>query len=151
MFRFKLQPVLEIRKREERAKQVAVAHLERERVELVSLIESTQNAERAEQTELVGLLGEGRGVDLSTARLQAGATLHTRLRIRRAMVKLEGVEERLRAARAELAQAAAARKGVELLKDRQRAAYFREIDRSERAQLDDLSTVRAARLREAES
>lgn len=146
MFRFKLQPVLDMREREERACMQEVARIERERRELVETIGALDNADRAERARLAEMLGGGgAGVDIGSVRLQAGASLHNRLSARDASVRLEGVEARLGEARRALAQAAARRKGVEALRDRYRGRYERSRKRREDAMLDDISGARVAR------
>jgi len=152
VFRFKLQPVLEMRRREERAEQVAVAALERERAELESAIRAGDEAARRENAHLVAMLhaggsGSGGSVDIRGARLQAGAALHAGLSTRDAAARLEGVITRLGSARQRLAQAAARRRGVEALRDRQRERYEQDLRRREQALLDDLSSTRTARTR----
>ena len=146
MFRFKLQPVLDMREREERSCMQEVARIERERRELVETIGALDSADRAERARLAEMLGgDGAGVDIGSVRLQAGASLHNRLTARDASVRLEGVEARLAEARAALARAAARRKGVEALRDRYRARYERRRKRKEDAALDDISGARVAR------
>lgn len=145
MFRFRLQPVLEMRRREERAEQIAVAALERERSGLEAAIRASDDAVRRENERLASILGAGGAIDIRGARLQAGAALHAGLSVRDTMARLEGIEQRLAAARERLARAAARRRGVEALRDRQRARYEQDLRRREQAALDDLTSARGVR------
>lgn len=148
MFRFRLEPVLTMRKREERDAQIEVARLERERQRVRSGIEHAHAASRASDDELVGILGRG-GVDLRSARLQANTSMRLRFDARRALGELDRLGEELSRARAALAQAAARRKGVELLKEKHRAAYEQAIKQRETRELDDTNNARAAMPRDS--
>ena len=67
------------------------------------------------------------------------------VRQRGAVVRLAGVHQRLDAARLALIKATAARRGVEVLRERRYEAWKREQDRAEAAALDELAVMRAAR------
>ena len=146
-FRFKLQPVLEQRERTERGKQLAVAEQERAKTGLENRIRRCQMMMDDEKRTLRDALGAGTGggVDLQSVKLQASATLGHHLDAHRAVLELAGVYTKLGEARAELAKASAAKKAVELLKDRAFQEYKDEIKAREARELDELAVMRHAR------
>jgi len=167
-FIFKLEPVLKQRTAVEREKQLVVAHLESQRVDLESTIRSAQNAIDASRNELRELLGnsshtnasesrngEGGGsfrssqrnsqvvvksVNLFGARLQAASTLQASVSAQRAVIKLAGIFTRLVAARADLANAMKRRRAVELLREARFEEWKRELQRKESELLDEVGT-----------
>lgn len=144
-FIFKLQPVLDMREREEQDKKRILAELERERLGLESRIRSCQINIETEQASLASMLGRSGSVDLRGARLQANAALSNRFTAQRAVLELAGVHHNIEHARTELIEASARRKAVELLRDRQQEAFEAEQRRRESIELDDMSVMRHAR------
>lgn len=141
-FRFRLQPVLDQRAREERDKQLVVAELDRERLALESRIRTCQQMMSDERQTLSQTLSSGQRVDLRAVKMQAGASLKHNFDAQRTVLELAGVFKRLEAARRELVQASARRKAVELLREQQRAAFEREQDLREARDLDEMSVMR---------
>jgi flagellar export protein FliJ len=141
-FVFRLQPVLDQREREERDKMLVVAELERARLALESRIRACQDSMSDERRTLAAVLGVGQRVDVRAVKLQAGASLKHNFDAQRAVLELAGVHKQLEAARAELARASAKKKAVELLRDQQRNAFERELDRRETQELDEMSVMR---------
>lgn len=144
-FRFKLQPVLDQREREERDKQMVVASFERERLALESRIRICQQMMDDERTTLSAALATGQRVDLKSVKMQAGAALTHNFQAQRTVLELAGVFRKLKLAREELAGAAARRKAVELLRDQQQAAFKRAQDMKESHELDEMSVMRFQR------
>ncbi|MEQ9206918.1 MAG: flagellar export protein FliJ [Phycisphaerales bacterium] len=144
-FKFKLQPVLEMREREEREKKLALADLERERMWIENRIRGYQQNIETEQSSLAQMLGTQGGVDLRGARLQANAAVSNRFSAQRAVLELAGVHHQIERARTELAEASARRKAVELLRDRQQEAFELEQRRRESIEMDDMSVMRYSR------
>lgn len=144
-FVFRLRPVLEQREREERDRQLAVAELERERLRLEDELRGCEWAAHRERRELRDRLGGGGGVDVGAARWQAHASLGAMSRAREAALRLAGVHTRLDRARAALLEAAARRKAVESLRDRQLAAWKAEQAKKERIELDEVASVMTGR------
>ncbi len=144
-FVFRLQPVLEMREREEQDKKLALAELQRERLTLESMIRGYQRNIETEQASLASMLTNSAGVDLRGARLQANAALSNRFSAQRAVLELAGVHKKIEHARYELTQASTQRKAVELLRDRQREAFESEQRRRESIELDDMSVMRHSR------
>ncbi len=144
-FRFKLQPVLDQREREERDKQRVVAELERERLALESRIRTCQQMMEDERATLSQALMGGQRVDLRAVKMQAGASLKHNFQAQRIVLELAGVFRKIQLARQELAQAAARRKAVELLRDQQLEAFKQAIERKESHDLDEMSVMRFGR------
>ncbi len=144
-FRFKLQPVLDQREREERDKQMIVASFERERLALESRIRMCQQMMDDERTTLSAALATGQRVDLKAVKMQAGAALTYNFQAQRSVLELAGVFRKLKLAREELAGAAARRKAVELLRDQQQAEFKRAQDMKESHELDEMSVMRFQR------
>ena len=144
-FVFKLQPVLDQRQRQEREKQRVVALLDQDRLALESRIRMFQGMIEDERTTLSDALGTGKRVDLQAVKMQAGATLRHHFDAQKTVLELAGVFKRLNTARQELAQAAARRKAVELLKDQQLEAFKYAQDKKESNELDEISVMRFAR------
>jgi flagellar FliJ protein len=145
-FTFNLQPVLEQRLRVEREKQRRVAELERERLTVEREIAGHQRAITAERDDLRARLFDERSgtrVNLPQIRQQAHASLGMIARAQRAVIRLAGIQQRLDAARLELIQATAARRGVEVLRERRYEAWKHEQDRREAGALDEMAVMRA--------
>ena len=150
-FIFPLQALLDQRESVERTRQLAVAAIERERLELEGRIASCQDQIRSHKGDLRDLLagtsaeGLQSGVDTRTVRLQASASLHAQASAQRLALQLAGVYRRLQTAQVELRKATTARKAVEVLKQRRFEAWKREQSRRETAALDELATMAAGR------
>ena len=144
-FVFKLQPVLDQRIREERDQMLVVSALEQDRLALESRIRGCQQMMSDERRELTQTLGVGQRVDLQAVKMQAGASLRHNFDAQRAVLELAGVFKKLEAERAELVRVSARRKAVEMLRDSQREAFEREIDKKETHDLDEMSVLRHGR------
>ncbi len=147
-FVFQFEAVLKQRRAVERARQLAVAAIERERLSLEETIRAMQRQIVREKEDLrEQLLATRRGarVDLRSVRLQAGASLDAVARTQRAVLQLAGVHSRLDAARLQLLEAATKRKGVEMLKERRFEEWKAEQAAIESRMLDELSVMRASR------
>jgi flagellar export protein FliJ len=140
-FRFRFQPVLGQREREEQDRMLAVAALERERVALENRLRACQGRIVGGRAEISAALTGGR-VDLGAARMQAGATLRDDQEARRTVLELAGVMKRLASSRAELARAASRRRAIELLRDRDLERFRTEENRREALDMDDLMVMR---------
>ncbi len=157
-FVFKLEAVLDQRIAKERERQLAVAKIERERVAAEEEIRAHQRVIERERDELRQMLASERSVgdgepgawrggviDISGARRQAAAAVRLTAQAQQAVLKLAGIHRRLDAARLELLAAATQRKAVELLRERQYAAWRVEQNRKESAAIDEIAMMRAAR------
>lgn len=140
-FRFRLQPVLSQREREEKDRMRVVGELERERLAIEARIRACQERIVAGRRVSAETL-TGPGVDLRLARFQAAATMRDDQEARRGVLELAGLLRRLEGARRDLAQAAMRRRAMELLRDRDLERHKHELDRRERRELDDLTTMR---------
>jgi len=148
-FVFELDAVLEQRLAAERSKQVAVAALERQRIDLEDRVREIQRDIVREKEDLRDHLtpaGGGVGVvDVRTVRLQAGASLRMVGLAHHAALRLSGVLARLQGARRELLDATTRRKAVEVLRERRLAAWKRARSRREDAAIDELSVMSVPR------
>jgi len=146
-FVFELEPLLEKRRTEERERQIAVASIERERQELIARLSRTQGEIASHKRDLGALLSGagGRPVAMTPVRLQAGASLHAQGRAQHLTIKLPGVYKRLHSAQQDLAGATAARRAVELLKEKRYRAWKAEQARREAAETDDIVVSRYRR------
>ena len=155
-FEFSLEAALEQRRRVERDRQLAVAKIERTRVEIEGRVKAVQERLTMERNDLRALLGSGAGeggavgggvgrVSVGSVRLQATAGLHGLSQLRTLAIELAGVLKRLEAARVQLLAAAVARKAVEKLREQQLARWKQEQAHKEAAELDDLTLMRTGR------
>ncbi|MCG3124352.1 MAG: hypothetical protein GIKADHBN_02815 [Phycisphaerales bacterium] len=152
-FVFKLQAVLDQRIAREQQKQLAVAQLERERLEAEKDITDQQRSIERERDELRDLLGRERTagdssfqpVDLSGVRMQAAAAVRLTARAQQAVLRLAGIHRRLDAARLELLHAATQRKAVELLREKQHAEFLAAERKRDAAAVDELATLKGNR------
>jgi flagellar export protein FliJ len=147
-FRFRLQVVLEQRERFERERQVVVARLERERMEVEGKLREYQRGIAESGAEMRSRLSggvPGGAVAIQDVRLQAGASLHLATRARLAALELAGVYQRLERERRELLKAATARRAVELLRDRRLTEWKTERGRVEGLAVDEAATQGFAR------
>lgn len=158
VFRFELETVLRLRRREERDHQREVAGLERERLAIEERIRRIQRAivsgkqvlREALSRERIGDESAGTAggvdvVDLPAVRFQAGASLHLVAKAQEAVLALAGVHARLDRARLGLLDASRRRRAMELLRDRRYERWRREQDRRERLELDEIVVMRAGR------
>lgn len=147
-FHFKLEPVLEQRRRIEEEQQLAVAEVERDRLALEERIRAYARAIAQEQDDLRRQLTPGG--DLRAVRLQANASLDLTNKANRAVLELAGVHKRLDAARLRLLEAMTRRKAMEVLRDRAEQVFRDEQKCREAAELDELMVMRHGRTEAAD-
>ena len=143
-FRFKLEPVLRQRKLAERDEQLRVAEIERERLAGEARLRAQQLRIEAEERALAEMTIGGR-TDAATIRWQGIALAAAKSEAHRMAQHLGTVLRRLEQARGVLASKAGERRAIELLKERQRAAFKRAEDAAEIRMLDDLASAAAVR------
>lgn len=136
-----------MRKREERERQLAVAEIEREKVELENELRGCHDTVAREREDLRARLESG-AVDLRGARWQAHASLDAMRRSHHAALRLAGVFARIELARRALMAAASKRKAVELLRERAYTEWRTKHEKRERIELDEIGS-RLAAAREA--
>lgn len=135
-FRFQLEPVLKVRKRAEERAQLALAALDRQRLELEETLRRRQEEIRREKDALRGrLVGD---LDVRGLRLQAGSSVHLVRKAQQAVLALAGLHWRLGEARAALVEAARSRRAMELLRERRYGEWKAGLAKAETAELDDL-------------
>lgn len=137
VFRFGLEAVLRQRASAEREAQRGVASLERERLEIERAIRGQQSLIRGEREALTGMLSGG-AVDLRGVRSQAAASLHAVAGAQREALRLAGVHEKLRRARAVLLERAVARRAMESLRERRFEEWKRQEGAKEAAALEEI-------------
>jgi len=147
-FVFKLEPVLEHRRRLERERQMEVAKIEAGRVSLEGRIKEIQGRIEAGRGELRTSLGGGGSrmlapVAVAAARLSAHSSLHGLVLLQRVAIELAGLHARLNLARRALLAAATARKAVEVIRERQLEAWKAEVKWKEERMADDMMVMRA--------
>ncbi len=142
-FLFSLDPLLEIRRREEASCKRELALLESQRRQLEDVIRARQreisDGKESMRTSLVGEL------DATLLRQQAAATMGVDRLARRAVLELAGQAQRIARARATLVEFAQRRRALEMLRERRLADWNANESRREVTFLDELATTAAAR------
>ena len=147
-FKFQLEPLLKLRERVERDRQIAVARLENERAEIERTIRDRQQSIDHARYAAKDALSPG-SIKLHDARKHAVAALRHQADAQNNALKIAGVFKRLNDARDELTRATAARRAIELIKEKRKAEHERAEARKEAIALDELATITAVRNREA--
>lgn len=142
-FRFKLEPVLTLRERAERDRQAELGAIHAERRDLEGQLRGIQDQIRDGKDQWRSSLAGS--VNALAARQTAVASLYLQARAQRLVLQLAGVHKRLEAARLALVEASRERRAVELLKEKRRSEWQRELSRAEDAAVDDLAVLRASR------
>ena len=147
-FRFALQRVLDRRLDEEEVKRRALASVEGQRRKLEQSLRDRQ-AELAQGRDAWrdGLVGV---IDPAALRHHAVAGVGLMRKAQRTVLEMAGLEKALVKTRAELVEAARARRTLEILRE-QRLAVHHAIEAShERAGMDEMAANNARRNREGE-
>lgn len=144
VFRFSLQPLLDLRERVERDRALVVAQLERERASIESQLREGQSRLEATRGDLREAVSGG-VVSAGDLRLHASAAMGVEMRAHGLALRLAGVHRRLEEARSVLAEAAKERRAVELLRESRERAWRAAIAKREAAELDEIGTMRAGR------
>jgi flagellar biosynthesis chaperone FliJ len=156
-FVFKLQSVLDQRQRAEDDAKIVLARAEQERLGLETelrgiqrQIDDARSAVRAGLSGRPALAGAADGpVGIAGARAAAADMLHLNLRAQRTALELAGSIRRCESARAALTRAMAARRALELLREKAREEYRQSLLRAEAAALDELTVMRHGRTDDA--
>ncbi|MEM7227923.1 MAG: flagellar FliJ family protein [Planctomycetota bacterium] len=138
-FSFRLDPVLQLRRRTEEQHLRTVATIEQERRKLEDQLRGQQSritqSKSAWSASLIGPL------DMHTLRSQAHGSLDAVRTAQQLAIQLAGVHRRLRDAREQLNEAIRARRAIELLRDKAMETWQAEGERAETAMLDDVSNA----------
>lgn len=138
VFRFKLDAVLQHRRRIEDERQRELAQLLRERMILETQLRSLQdNIVSDKRTMAHALQGS---VDVPRIRQQGAHVQQVVLRVQQIAGKLLGLARQVEQARSKLAEATRDRKAIELLYQRQYERWRQEQQRREAAEMDELAT-----------
>lgn len=141
-FRFEYEAVLRLRRRDEQACQRTLAEIDRERVGLEQQLRGVRDTLLGGRSDLRERLGSG-VIDAQALRSQAASAQVQRVRAERLAVELAGAMSRSQSARQALMKAAAARRSLEILKERRLAEFRAMLSRREAAELDDIANARA--------
>jgi flagellar protein FliJ len=145
-FQFSLQTVLEIREREEQARQSALAQLQQAMVQLEQRLAELDGTARRNRQELRDAHLTG---PINVDVIGAYTRFHFQAE-RQAMGlarQMQGLQQKIDAARALLVEAVKGRRVLEKLRDNQRAAWVAEQQRKEQAALDDVAQSMVLRAR----
>lgn len=142
-FKFQLEPLLELRRRQEQQRQLALAEVNRQRVTIETKLRQQQQFitqdKRALRERLVGPL------DTTALRMNASSSLQSLRIAQRLAIELAGVHRRLGTVRGELLEATKARRAMELLRDRRFAHWKAELEKADVAAMDELAIFAASR------
>jgi flagellar export protein FliJ len=148
-FVFKLMPLLEQRRREQRERQRVVAEIEGERLALEEHLRRHQQTIEQGRGALRDMLSPdgatGGVVRSELVRWCAASPVAVDRLARQVVLQLAGVHRRLEQARRQLRMADVRLKAVELLRDKQYERWRDDLDRREASELDEIATMRAAR------
>ena len=142
-FVFKLQALLELRRREEQSRQRVLAELTQARSGIEDQLRSHQRRISEQKLQMRDrLVGS---IDTAELRLHAHAAIGVMREAQTAAIELAGLVKRQTDAREELVTAQAQRRAVELIRERRLSEWRVEQERREVADLDDLVSLSAAR------
>lgn len=137
-FKFRLMPLLRLRRQEEDQKKRVVAELlsamQLQQQEAVALGEALQ-----QESKVLRAQQAGGKVDLGWLGQYYRYVLATREAIRERVGRVAALQKRLVGARSELAEAARGRKTLETLEAKQRERYERRLARLERNEQDEIA------------
>lgn len=146
-YRFKLEPVLRVRRRKEDLLKEDLARLkrlcDREKRVLRELLSDRQRSE--EDMAGTAFAGPGGDLDLDGVLQYDAYLLWLSDRIERAVGSILELEERVRGKTQEVVEASREKKIVERLKEKGFEAYLREILRVEQNELDEVGSLQFAR------
>lgn len=144
-FRFKLDPLLELRRRTEREQQRVVADIEAECRAIEDRIRSRHEGIELSRDDLRSRLGVGETTTVHAR--EAAWQTHSMQRMRAEadglVLKLSGVMKRLEQERELLIERARDRRSLERLRERREEAWKSDRARRERIELDDLASMRS--------
>lgn len=143
-FIFRLEPLLDLRKQQEKEQQRRVAVIQQEINTLIARIRQSEEMIRDQDHALTASQLSGR-LDLVYIATEKRYVGTLRLLIANTIQKVANVEHPMVQARAELLAAAKARKVIEKLRERQFARWQAELLRKENAEMDEIGTQLALR------
>lgn len=143
-FEFRLQTLLDHRARIEKDHQRKVAEIQQQISQLMNQIQSAQQQIREQDAALAGEKLTGR-LDLQYIAYEKRFVGNLHVRIVLTMQRLAGVEKTLAAAKAELLEAAKAKKVLVKLREKHHARWLADLERKETALLDEVGTQLAIR------
>ncbi len=138
-FEFRLEALLAHRQQIEKEKQRRLAKIQQDIHALVQQIQETQRRIVAEDRTLGAKELTGK-LDMQYIAHEKRFVGNLHMKVILGTQKLAAMEQTLNAARAELLQAAKARKVIEKLKEKQRARWILEQERKQSALMDEIGT-----------
>ncbi len=142
-FRFPLEPLLEMRRREEDLRKRELAALEQQRRSMEDDLRRKQDDLTSGKTALrAGLVGV---LDATILRQQAAATIAVDRHARCTVLELAGLLQRIAAARKLLLNASQRRRAVEILRERRLEEWTYTENRKETALLDEFASNASTR------
>jgi flagellar protein FliJ len=146
-FRFHLEPLLTLRRRQEDLRRSTLAGLHEARRTLEDSLRRRQhNLTHGRDALRQGLLGQ---IDLAMLRVEANARVQVMRQAQRSVLELAGLGKKIERASAELIEASRRRRAIEILKERRFEEWKRTVDRREQAELDELGGMTVARENQA--
>lgn len=142
-FVFQLQPLLELRRRQEQTKQRALAEINRHRITLEAQLRRQQELIRQDKADLRQRLTGP--LDTTALRMNASASLQSLRIAQRLAIELAGAHRRMNSARDELVEATKHRRAMELLRDRRFQQWSAEVEKADVTAMDELAVISAAR------
>lgn len=143
-FKFSLEPLLDVRKEVEKEKQRKVGKIQQEENELLNKIRGMEQTIR-DQTRFLATQKLTGMLDLTYITQGKVYVGNLNFRIIQTMQQAAVVRQRLNQAKAELLEAARARKVIEKLKEKQLKRWQEEQARKEAAFMDEIGTQLALR------
>ena len=141
-FTFKLEPVLQQRRRAEDEKQRDLAKLLRRSMILQNQLRQMQQTIRESKRQLGGALAGT--VELDSVGRFARYSGHVTVRAHGIVMELAKLDKLIDLSRAQLLAAVRDRRAMELLRDREYRKWKKQQDRRENARLDELNVQRYA-------
>jgi len=140
-FRFKLQTLLDQRRRREDVLQVELAEIIREEAKELNRLAELESRRAELQARRAKLERRNAAVELQMD--EYAQALRDDIKVQHLTV--DAVRERLEAKRAEVLEAMKARKVIEALRDKQQRDYILAIARAEQSMLDEMASLKHAR------
>jgi flagellar FliJ protein len=149
-FRFRLQALLRLREQTERQRQRELAELLRAIRELEDQVRRLDEQIRAEDAFLRDVIHPGQALDLRLVGIHRRYVMAAQRRIFGILSQLAGVRKRAEAARQRLVEATQAKRALEIVRDKQKAAYMAALSKAEDRMLDEVGlnlSIRQSRQR----
>ena len=153
-FKFRLSALLRLREQVEQQRKRELGELLRQIRTFEDEVRNLYADIRDQDAFLRGVVAPGKSVDMRLVSIHRRFVMATQEQILDYLRQLAAVRKKTEAARENLVKATQDRRALEILRDKQKAAYRKALSKAEDAVLDEialnLSTRRSAARREAE-